>query len=76
MLCIASTDSELSEKLIVLGVILALIGLVLLLVVALILGVAPTSYNNNIGTMRNTIYAGIILIAIGGGLAAVPYVRK
>ena len=76
MLCIASIDSELSEKLIILGVILALMGLVLLLIVALILGVAPTSYNNNVGTMKNTIYTGIILIAIGGGLAVVLYVRE
>jgi hypothetical protein len=76
VLCIASIDSELSEKLIILGVILALMGLVLLLIVALILGVAPTSYNNNVGTMKNTIYTGIILIAIGGGLAVVLYVRE
>jgi hypothetical protein len=72
----ASTDPELSEKLIVFGVILALIGIVLLLVVALIFTVNPSTYSNDVGTMKNMIFAGITLIVIGGGISVVLYVRE
>ena len=71
-----SIDSESSEKLIVLGVILALLGLVLLLVVALIFVVDPSGYDNGAGIVRNMIYAGAILIAIGAAMALVLYARE
>jgi polyferredoxin len=72
----ASRDPELSEKLIVFGVILALLGIVLLLVVALIFTVSPSNYNNSLGTMNNMIFAGVTLLVIGAGISVVLYVRQ
>jgi len=71
-----SRDPELSEKLIVLGLILALIGIVLLAIVGLIFAVNPSNYDSNLAAMKNTIYAGIILIVIGAGISVVLYVHQ
>jgi hypothetical protein len=69
-------DPELSEKLFVLGLILALIGIVLLLVVALLVTVYPSYYNINLAATKNMIYAGITLIIIGAGISVVLYVHQ
>jgi uncharacterized membrane protein len=71
-----SRDPELSENIFVLGLILALIGIVLLLVLALIVTVSPTYYNSNPAAMKDTIYAGIILIVIGAAISVVLYLRE
>jgi hypothetical protein len=75
VLCMASRDPELS-KLIVFGLILALMGIVLLLIVALIFTVSPSSYDSDIDAMKYTISAGIILIVIGAGMSVVMYVHQ
>jgi sensor domain CHASE-containing protein len=71
----ASGDPELS-RLVVFGLILALIGIVVLFIVALIFTVSPSSYDSNIDTMKYTISAGIILIVIGAGISVVMYVHQ
>jgi glucose uptake protein GlcU len=73
---VVSRDSEWSGKLIVFGLILALIGMVLLLIVGLMFAVYPSNYDNDIDTMRNMVYAGVILIVIGAGISVVLYVHQ
>ena len=65
-----SEGSEWSDRLFVIGLILVLIGIALLCIVGLIF-VVSEYFNTHSDILRNTIFVGIIMIAIGAGVVVV-----